>query len=231
MKFYTCYGDTVRFLLLLGALGASDALGPPVRHEGFQMSPPRAFHMARLDLFHGTHVGGVGGASYLAAALVDGEGEDAASLLLSVVEAPFSIGPGVRDSLATDVAKHFKDELDQRFVLERADVVNGPGARVEVRGTVRAGSQARQILVAAFPGDVRHTVAVFSVPTGRWDDVRASITDSLDSYRFDTPQGALTPRRWGLGAATLFGALLIVSIGLWRRRRADREARIASGPR
>lgn len=208
------------FLVLISALAANDALGPPVRHEGFQLRPPKAFHMARLDLFHGTRVGSVGGTSYLAAALLDGDGEDAASLLLTVVEAPLTIGPGVRDTLATQVVAELKDELDQRFVLERADVV--PNQRVEVRGSIRAGSQARQLLIAAYPGEVRHTVAIFSVPTGRWDELRASITDSLDSYRAEAVSNQAPSRRWALAFASLIAALFIASVGLWRRRRANR---------
>ena len=177
--------------------------------------------MARLDLFHGTRVGSVGGSSYLAAALLDGDGEDAASLLLSVVETPLSIGPGVRDALATQVVAELKNELDQRFVLERADVV--PNQRVEVRGSIRAGSQARQVLVAAFPGETRHTVAIFSVPTGRWDELRAVIADSLDSYRAEPVSNQAPSRRWALAFASLLAAGFVVSIGLWRRRRAARE--------
>ena len=208
------------FFLVLTAVLATGSLGPPVRYEGFQMSPPKAFHMARLDLFHGTHVGAIGGSSYLAAALLDGDGEDAASLLLTVVDGSLDIGPGIRDTLATQVANQFKTDLDQRFTLERVDVV--PGQRIEVRGSVRSGSQARQILVAAFPGAGKHTVAIFSVPTGRWDELRASIADSLDSYRIETTSNQPPPRRWAFAFASLIAALLVVSVGLWRRRRASR---------
>jgi len=210
----------VFFLALLTVMNATDGLGPPVRHEGFQLRPPKAFHMARLDLFHGTRVGSVGGSSYLAAALLDGDGEDAASLLLSVVEAPLAIGPGVRDALATQVVAELKNELDQRFVLERADVV--PNQRVEVRGSIRAGSQARQVLIAAFPGENRHTVAIFSVPTGRWDELRAVIADSLDSYRAEPVSNQAPSRRWALAFASLLAAGFVVSVGLWRRRRTAR---------
>ena len=176
--------------------------------------------MARLDLFHGTRVGSIGGNAYLAAALLDGDGEDAASLLLTVVDSSLDIGPGVRDTLATQVANQFKTDLDQRFTLERVDVV--PGQRVEVRGSVRSGSQARQILVAAFPGEGKHTVAIYSVPTGRWDELRAPIADSLDSYRVETASNQPPSRRWALAFASLIAALLVVSFGLWRRRRARR---------
>ncbi len=205
---------------MLAVLTATDSLGAPLRHEGFSIRPPKAFHMARLDLFHGTKVGSIGGSSYLAAALLDGDGEDAASMLLTVVDAPLDIGLGVRDTLATDVSKELKDELDQKFMLERADVV--PNQRVEVRGSIRAGSQARQILVAAFPGEAKHTVAIFSVPTGRWDELRAAIADSLDSYRVESAGGQAPPRRWALGFAALLGATFVVSVGLSRRRRSER---------
>ncbi len=201
-------------------MGAFDSLGPPIRGEGFQVSPPKAFHMGRLDLFHGTHAGAVGGSSsFLAAALIDGDGEDAASMLVTVVDAPLSIGPGARDTLSTQVVKELKVDLDQKFALDRADVV--PNQRVEVRGSIRSGSQARQILVAAFPGEVKHTVVIFSVPTGRWDELRAPIGDALDSYRADAVTNQTPSGRWALGFALLIAALLVTSIGLWRRRKTS----------
>ena len=79
-----------------------------------------------------------------------------------------------------------------------------------------------ELRVAAFPGEGKHTVAIFSVPTGRWDELRASIADSLDSYRVENASNQPPPRRWALAFASLIAALLVVSVGLWRRRRASR---------
>ena len=215
-------------LLVLLALGAAEVLGPPLRQEGFQLRPPRAFRMTRMDLYHGTRAGSVAPRvdtpRFLTAALMDGDGEDAAMLLLSVVESSFALGPSARDELSTATLRHFRDELGQRFVLEGADTVQGPAARVEVVGSVREGSQLRQILVAAYPGENRHVVALVSVPSGRWSELRGPIRESLDSFRVE-PVLSGPPRRWRLAFAALVGALLLTSVGLWRRRRALRAAR------
>jgi hypothetical protein len=155
-------------------------------------------------------------ARYLSAALMDGDGEDAATMLVSVVEEPLSLGPSSRDEASTAVLRHFRDELELPFVLERADVRTGPAARVEVLGSVREGSQLRRILVAAWPGEVRHVVVLFSVPSGRWESLKAAIDESLDSLRADAAQGP--SRSWRLAFATFMAALLVLSFGLWRRR-------------
>ena len=41
------------FRLALVILAASDLLGPPLRQDGYSFRPPKAFHMTRMDLFHG----------------------------------------------------------------------------------------------------------------------------------------------------------------------------------
>lgn len=211
------------FCLLVFAGLASESLGPLLKQDGYQLAPPKAFRMARMDLFHGTRVGGVTATAdtqhFLSAALLDGEGEDAASLLLSVVEARFSLGPSARDELSTAVVRHFKDDLGLRFALDRADVIEG---RVEVLGSVREGSQLRQILVVAWPGENRHVVAIASVPSGRWEELRGVLRESFATFRLETSSGP--PRQWVVAFLALVGALLLTSIGLWRRRKALRGA-------
>lgn len=215
---------TAIILLLLSADGAS--LGPVLRQDGFQFKPPRAFRMARMDLFHGTQVGTVSveaqAPRYLSAALVDGDGEDAASLLVSVIEASLALGPSSRDELSTAVVRHLRDELGQPFQLERAEVTHG---RVEVIGAMRQGSQLRRVLVAAFPGEQRHVVAFASVPSGRWDALAPALSDSFDTLKVEPVASARPPQRllWAFVAAV--AAAFLVSIGLWRRRQAAREAR------
>lgn len=211
-------------VLLLIVLGAGDLLGPPIRQDGLTVRPPREFHLARMDLFHGTRVIGVGsreGASrYLSAALMDGDGEDASTMLVSIVEEPLRLGPNARDDAATSVMKHLRDELGLEFTLERADVVTGNAARVEVRGSVREGAQLRKVLVAQFAGAPRRAVVLFSVPSGRWDALVPSLTESLETMRVD--QSAGPSRSLALAFAVLVGAALLASIGLWRRRVARR---------
>lgn len=208
-------------MLCLVAMSAAP-LGPVLRQDGFQVRPPAGFRMARMDLFHGTRVGAIGGSGYLSAALVDGDAETASSLLLAIVDTSFSLGPSSRDTLSTAVVKHFNDALDQPFSLERAEVVNG---RVQVIGAIRQGSQLRRVLVAAWPGVGRHVVAVASAPSGRWDELAPQFADSFESLKVDAPLTARPPQQVMWAAAALAAAALLISIGVWRRRQAAREAR------
>ena len=205
-------------------LVSAEGLGPVLRQDAFQLKPPRAFRMARMDLFHGTQAGSVSMDSsatrYLSAALVDGDGEDAASLLLSVIDAPFTLGPSSRDVLSSAVVRHLRDQLDQPFQLERAEVTNG---RVEVLGSVRQGSQLRRVLVAAWPGATRHVVAVASAPSGRWDQLSPLFSESFDTLKPE-PAAQRPPRRLLLAVAAGLGALFLLSVGVWRRRQARRAA-------
>jgi hypothetical protein len=207
-------------LLVLGA----DSLGPPLRQDGYHVRPAKAFRMARMDLFHGTRAGGVAtppsASRFLSAALIDSDSEDASTMLISVVESPLAFGPSARDVLSTAVLRHFRDELAMPFVLERAEVQGVNAPRVEVLGSVRQGSQLRRILVAAFPGETRHVVVFFSVPSGRWDDLKPSLEESLETMRAEplVPNGP--PRQWRWAFAALIAALLMLSVGLWQRRRA-----------
>ncbi len=212
--------------ILLLVLGA-DSLGPPLRQDGYQVRPAKAFRMARMDLFHGTRAGGVSTPAsaprFLSAALIDSDSEDASTMLISVVESSFAFGPSSRDVLSTAVLRHFRDELAMPFVLERAEVQGSSAPRVEVLGSVRQGSQLRRILVAAYPGESRHVVVFFSVPSGRWDELKPVLEESLESMRVEplVPNGP--PRRWRWAFATVVAALLLLSMGLWQRRRARSE--------
>ncbi|MFO0596001.1 MAG: hypothetical protein U0228_11870 [Myxococcaceae bacterium] len=201
-------------------------LGNLVRQDGYQFRPPVAFRMARMDLYHGTHAGSVartaGAARYLSAALIDGENEDAASLLVSVVEETVVLGPGSRDEFSTAVLKHLHDELGQPFQLERAQVNDG---RVEVLGAIRQGSQLRRVLVAIWPGEGRHLVAMASAPSGRWDELAPAFRASFDSMKEEPTVSARPPQRYVWAFVALLGALAMISIGLWRRRQAARLAR------
>jgi len=211
--------------LPLALLAATELLGPPLKHDGVTVRPPRAFHLARMDLFHGTRVIGTGSKEnaprYLSLALMDGDGEDAASMLVSVIEDPLRLGPNARDDAATTVTRHLRDELGLDFTLERADVVTGSAARVEVRGSIREGAQLRKVLVALFAGDARRSVVLFSVPSGRWDELVPGLDASLESMRVDQRAGPSRPL--ALAFAVLVGAALLASVGLWRRRVARRS--------
>jgi hypothetical protein len=206
----------------LALYAAGDVLGPPIRQETFTLRPPKGFRMARLDLFRTSRVGAIAKNDEtprrLLGALVDTDGEDSAALLISAVDEPFKPTTSARDDLAAAVAKHFANELSLKFALERVEMVPGATPRVEVIGSVREGSQLRQIVVAAWPGESRHAVVVFSVPSGRYDQLAEGIRASLDSFRVD-PAGAPTSRAVAWAVAALVASALMASIGLWRRRR------------
>ncbi len=214
-------GPVLPVLLLL--LSADPALGTPLKQGGFTFRPPKQFRVTRMDLFHGTRVGAISNdaSGYLAAALVDGDGEDATSMLVAVVDAPFSPGPSSRDEVATEAVRHFNEDLGLKLALERAELVNGPPARVEVLGSIRQGSQLRVIHLAAFEGEPKHLVITVSAPSGRAEELAGQLKESFDSVRAEGGT-ATAPRAVAWAAMALVAALFFVSVGLWRRRLANR---------
>ena len=209
-------------MMLSWTLGAAE-LGPPLRQDGYQVRPPKGFRMTRMHLWHGTRAGvvalAVTGPRLLSAALFDGEGEDAATMVIAVAEAPFALSPSARDEVSAAVSRHFRDELSMPFVLEGAQVGGAPSPRVEVLGSIREGSQLRRVFAAAFPGESRHAVVLFTVPSGRWDEERPIIEASLATFRLDPPPAGLS-RQWRWALVALTASLLALSIGLWKRRSA-----------
>src|SRR5687767_70526 len=129
--------------------------------------------MARMDLFHGTRSGAVSedlkAPRWLSAALVDGDGEDAAAMLVSVVERSFEASPAAREEFSAAVVRHYSEELSLKFAMERADLVPADPKRIEVFGSVRQENQVRRVLVTAVAGEGRHSVITFSAPSGRWE--------------------------------------------------------------
>jgi len=208
--------------MVLLLLAAEPTLGSPLKQGGFTFRPPKQFRVTRMDLFHGTKVGAIttpDSTGYLAAALVDGDGEDAASILVAVVDNTFAPGPSSRDEVATETVRHFNEDLGLKLSLERAELVNGPVTRVEVLGSVRQGSQLRVIHVAAFEGEPKHLVITFSAPSGRAEELASAMRDSFESVHAEGGQGA-APRAVAWAALALVAALFLVSVGLWRRRLA-----------
>jgi hypothetical protein len=157
---------------VLALVIAADPLGSALRQDGYTLRPPQTFRMARMDLFHGTRAGAIGGGSgaarWLSAALEDGEGDDAATLLVSIVETPFKAAPADRDELTAAVVRHFSQELGLKFQTEKAELVAGPTPRVEVFGSVRQENQLRHVLVAAMAGAaVQRAVGTLGVAGAR----------------------------------------------------------------
>jgi hypothetical protein len=214
----------MKAVLLLVLAATADLLGPPVRQDGYSFRPPRPFHIARMDLFHQARPLAIGASAdsqgTLSAALVDGDDENAASLIVAVIDEPFSVGPGARDEFSAQVARHFRERLGLEFSLERAELIEGPSRRVEVLGSVRRSSQLRQIVAAAWPGDTRHVVITCSVPSGRWEALSGSLAQSFETVRIDGGGSTRAPRNVVLAVAALAAALLAASAGLWRRRKA-----------
>lgn len=211
---------SVLLVVLLGA-DVESGLGAPLKQGGFTIRPPRGFRMARMDLFTGTRVAAItsspSASRWLAAALVDSDSEEAASMLVGVVEAPFAVGPGARDELSAAAVNHFNNELGLKLAMERAELVGGASPHVRVLGSVRQGSQLRKVLVAAFPGEARHLVITFTAPSGRFESLEKVFGESLDSERSEAPSSA-AGRTLAWAALALVGSLLAASIGLWRRR-------------
>ncbi len=202
------------------------ALGAALKQGGFTIRPPRGFRMARMDLFNGSRVGAIATSPnaprWLAAALVDSDSEEAASMLVGVVEAPFAVGPGARDELSAAAVHHFNNELGLKLAMERAELAGAAAPHVRVLGSVRQGSQLRKVLVAAFPGEGRHLVVTFTAPSGRFESLEKVFAESLDSFRSEAPSSA-AGRTLAWAALALVGSLLAASIGLWRRRAITRR--------
>lgn len=211
----------MRLVLLVVALAAAEPLGPMLHLDGCHFRPPRGFHMARLELFQKSHVGAVSlekdAPSALTAALVDGEGDDAISLLVSVVES--DLLPSQRDEWSAAVTKHFQERLSLPFELERCRSTH---ERFDCVGTLSQQGQARRIAVTAFPNDDRHVVMVASVPTARWETFEPVLRESEATFGYDVATASAVPRRalWSVALAAV--ALFSASVVLWRRRR-ERE--------
>ncbi|MBK7863280.1 MAG: hypothetical protein IPJ65_32685 [Archangiaceae bacterium] len=118
-----------------------------------------------------------------------------------MVDEPFKSSAGARDELATAVARHFTNELGLKFALDRVELVPGAFARVEVVGSVREGSQLRQIVVAACPGEVKHPVVIFSRAGGRLRGARRRSFAPRSTAFAATPRRARHLADAGLGGA------------------------------
>lgn len=213
-------------LLALLLMNAQAALGPPVRGEGFTIRPPASFRMARMELFGASSVGAVGAHGehrrQLVAALIDGTGPEAATLLLSVVETPFSVAGLSREHASVALKRHLLKDLGIELELEAAELVTSGGvARAEAWGQVKAGAQARRVMAATWLEGSRHVVALVSAPVERWAELTPDLTESLSSFRFEGR--ASKPPAWaGWMIAVALAAALLGSVGLWsaRKRRA-----------
>lgn len=202
-------------------------LGAPLRQDGFAFRPPAAFRKARMALFLGTGTGAIAldraHPRHLTAALVDGEEEHAASLLVAVVHETFEATPSSREAFSAAAVRHFAQELGMPLSLERTELVRGPSPRVEVMGTVRQQDQLRRVLIAAMEGEGRHAVITASVPSGRFDALLPELRASLDSFHTETVPRIAQDVAGSIAA--LLGLGLFGSWWLWRRRARLRAAR------
>jgi hypothetical protein len=218
-------------------IAAVPPLGTELRRDGYVIRPPRDFAMGRMDLVRGTRAGAVSSSPEatraLSAALVDRPGQDAAAMLISIVEGPLQATPAAREEFSAATVRHFAETLNLPWAMDRADLIGDAPARIEVTGHVRHQGQVRKVLVAGMAGKSSHAVVFFSVPTARWSELSPQIRASLDSFRSEGPSDRELPRgAAGAAAGALAGALL-ASIAIWRRRRrASRsaEAKISVEP-
>ncbi len=202
---------------------AAAPLGTPLRQDGFTVRPPESFRMMRMGPLQGSWVGVIPGEEgvigFLSAALVDGEGADAASMLVSVLEGSFESDPPTRDVFSSATVRHFNETLGTPLSLEQVELVREGVRRIEVRGTVRQQDQLRRILVAGMEGEGRYVVITFSVPSGRYEALLPALRASLDSFRADSPPSSKLSRSMAGTAATVLALALFGSWSLWSRRR------------
>ncbi|XXF74992.1 hypothetical protein P2318_18135 [Myxococcaceae bacterium GXIMD 01537] len=209
-------------MLTAGLLMAQGALGSELRRDGYGLRPPEGFRMERLERYAGSRVGAVAlepsAGRSLSAALADGEGADAAVLLVAVVEGTFSASPSERDGFGAAVVQHFGRELGLTLVPERVERFGGPAARVEVLGTVREEGQVRTVLVAGLASEGRHVVVTVSAPAERWEALAPRVRASLETFRMETAHPGPWSRGLAGAVAGALGGALVVSYTAWRRR-------------
>ncbi len=214
--------------LAAGLLAVSGALGTELRRDGYLFRPPEGFRAVRWEQYDGTRVGAVAlegdAPRTLSTALADGEGPDAAMMLVSVVERDFSASPSERDDFAAAVMQHFQRELGVALAPERVERLAGTAPRVEVLGTLREAGQVRTVLVAGLASEGRHAVVTVSAPAVRWEALAPQVRASLETFRLEpTAVPGPVPRRLlGALAGALAGAL-VASYTAWRRRRLRQD--------
>lgn len=208
-------------LLSVGLLVAPGALGSELRRDGYGFRPPEGFRMERMERYAGSKAGAVGrdGPRFLSVALSDGEGEQAASLLVAVVEGGFSASPSDRDAFGAEVVRHFGRELGLTLVPERVERLGGAVPRVEVLGTVREAGQVRMVLVAGLASEGRHAVVTVSAPAERWAALAPEVRASLETFRMEEPHAGPLSRGVAGAVAGALGGALVVSYAAWRRRK------------
>lgn len=219
--------------MFLAALAASllltqGALGSELRKDGYGFQPPEGFVMVRPEPFAGSRAGAVtlepDRPRFLSAALSDGEGPEAAVLLVSVVEETFSASPSERDDFSAAVVRHFERELGLALTPERVDRRMGPVPRVEVLGTLREAGQVRTVLVVGLASMGRHAVVMVSAPAVRWEALAPQVQASLETFRMEAPAHVgLSNRTTGALAGALAGAM-VASYMAWRRRRPENSS-------
>lgn len=181
-----------------------------------------------MDLFHGTHATAVAtspsSGRFLSAALTDGEGADAAALMVSLIDDSFVATPAARDAFSTATVRHFADDLRLPLALDRVELVQDGTPRIEVVGTLKAQDQVRRVLVAGMQGHGRHAVIVFSAPSDRFEALLPTVRQSLSSFRPDGGAAGAVPRSVAGAIAASAALALFVSWSVWRRRRRLRRA-------
>ncbi len=214
-------------LLATGLSLTLGSLGTELRRDGYGFRPPEGFRLERMERYAGSRVGAVASdtseARFLSAALADGEGEAAATLLVSMVEGSFSASPSERDDFGAAVVQHFSGELGLTLQPERVERFGEPAPRVEVLGTVREAGQVRTVLVAGLASEGRHAVVLVSAPAERWSALAPDVRASLETFRMEAAHAGWVSRGLAGAVAGALGGALAVSYAAWRRRRTREE--------
>lgn len=207
-------------VLFAAAVLAAAPLMAPLRLDDFSVRAPASLRRVHDDFVRGSAalaVGSQGRSRSAVLALVDGDGADALSLVFSQVDTSLELHPGARDEWALAVTRFFREDPSLAFTLEHIELLQGAEPRLEAQGTLREGSAIRHVLLAAYPGAGRHLVAVVSAPPTRWASVEADVAATLGSVRLEHPVPT-GPRTAAWAALAAASALLVASVGLWRRR-------------
>jgi hypothetical protein len=215
--------------IILAASTATPELGTELRRHGYAFRPPAGFSLMPMERFRGTQVGvvrGEEGDGLFSAALIDGAGEDAATIWVAEVPGTLEVSPAARDDFSAAVMRHLNQELGLSVAMERSSTTSGPAPRIELVGTLRREGQLRRILVAGIAGSGRHLVITASAPADRLDAMMPALSASLDTVVMERRPGMDRSSRevLGVGAMGLLGALLASMVIRRRVLRARKGA-------
>jgi hypothetical protein len=192
----------------------------------FTFTPPPGFHpdptLADLETGALALTGDGDREPHLVGFYDDGQGPQAASVAISVVDGPLDVEANQRPTLAATTTSYFRTALDLSFELDHTSAVgHGSTRRIEVWGHTLLDDQRRTTVVSYFPGVRHHSVVVASLPASREAQLTPLLGAALDTFSATDPpepwarsQTAISLAVWGAAGLALAAA------GVTRRRAA-----------